>query len=362
MENKSYFFFEKRNNIFTTVLLTYIILAILSCVSTKTTVPTSSQFVIGLSLQSLNTYPNTQFLSEIKKRGEDLKIRIIAIDANNNSEKQRQQIRNFVSQRNKINAIIVQLVNTDIVEDIVKVTQQRYKKIPVLFIGKNPGPYIFDNSIPIQKTEEVRSQTKNDPYKNTYTATIRTIASLLTFSKNAGKQQAQFLAQHVDKGNIGLLMATLNTLVQEERTQGFDEALRNKAPNITLLRKETASSNRINAIQVVENWLDDNLLMRAIVANDDKMALGASLVLQEKGIKNSTLVLGMDTSEEGIRAIKNNTLDMTLVVDVKKLSKKAIKYILAMLNKKEIIGIENINPILITKNNADTFLNYIEKI
>jgi inositol transport system substrate-binding protein len=65
-------------------------------------------------------------------------------------------------------------------------------------------------------------------------------------------------------------------------------------------------------VTVVENWLASGEKIDAIIANNDEMALGAVLVLEEKHMKDKVLVTGVDATSDALKFIADKRLDMTV--------------------------------------------------
>jgi len=127
----------------------------------------------------------------------------------------------------------------------------------------------------------------------------------------AGHLQAQYIADLLGgKGNVGVLMGELGLDNTAKRTQGYHDIF-DKYPDIKVVQENTAKWDTAEAMKVTENWLQMDLDLAAIVANNDQMAIGASNALVAENTKDKVLVSGIDAIPPALEAIKAGTLDAT---------------------------------------------------
>jgi len=121
---------------------------------------------------------------------------------------------------------------------------------------------------------------------------------------NIGQQAAQFLAQKLTgKGRILVLQHIPTSTPAIERTQGFEEALKNY-PGVTIVATKQADSLRSLAIQRTEEALAEGIPFDAIYAQSDSMAAGARLALEKAGIDPASIpTVGIDYIQEAQQAI-----------------------------------------------------------
>ena len=130
--------------------------------------------------------------------------------------------------------------------------------------------------------------------------------------KLSGELQAEFIGEALGgKGKVAILQGELVNAAAVQRTEGNEEVLKNKYPDIEIVSEMEALWMRDEAMTKTENWLNSGLEIDAILANNDEMALGAAKVLKEAGITD-VKVCGIDATVEALNALKSGDLAMTV--------------------------------------------------
>jgi inositol transport system substrate-binding protein len=99
------------------------------------------------------------------------------------------------------------------------------------------------------------------------------------------------------------------------RTQGNEDTIKEKFPNIRVLAKETGNWQRDQGMSLTENWITtygNNL--NGILGNNDEMALGAIEALKAAG-RTDVVVMGVDRIPDAITAVKNGSMAATVLQD-----------------------------------------------
>ena len=149
-----------------------------------------------------------------------------------------------------------------------------------------------------------------------------------------------------------------------ERLEGIVSAL-SKYPNITVVASQTANFRRTEGMNVTENLLQKHKDVKAIIACNDEMAIGAIQAIKAAGMEDQVVVGGFDGNQDGSAAIKDGSMYISYNTDPLGSCYVAAAYIVQFLND----GTEpaqffvpfpssNDDP-LITMENID---NYIENI
>ena len=79
-----------------------------------------------------------------------------------------------------------------------------------------------------------------------------------------------------------------------------------------VVREQTGNFDRATGLSVTEDWLNSDVKIDAIIANNDEMALGAVLALEAKHMKDKVLVTGVDATSDALKFIADKRLDMTV--------------------------------------------------
>jgi inositol transport system substrate-binding protein len=89
-------------------------------------------------------------------------------------------------------------------------------------------------------------------------------------------------------------------------------------------------------VTVVENWLASGIQIDAIIANNDEMAIGAVLVLEEKKMKDKVLVTGVDATSDALKFIADKRLDMTVFQNGGAQGRGAVQAAVKLVNKQNV--------------------------
>ena len=82
--------------------------------------------------------------------------------------------------------------------------------------------------------------------------------------------------------------------------------------------KQTANWRRNEAIDLMKNWLVAGTEIDAVVANNDEMAIGAILALQQAGKDpKKVVVAGIDATADALAEMEKGNLDVTVFQDAK---------------------------------------------
>src|SRR5262249_46300808 len=77
-----------------------------------------------------------------------------------------------------------------------------------------------------------------------------------------------------------------------------------------------AGWQRVKAADIVTNWVSSGIKFDAIIANNDEMAIGAIQALKAAGHPmNDTIVAGIDATKDGLAAMAEGSLKVTVFQD-----------------------------------------------
>lgn len=156
-------------------------------------------------------------------------------------------------------------------------------------------------------------------------------------------------------GNVAFLLGPLGSDAQIGRTDGYYEVLKSY-PDITVAFEQTANWTTDEALVLVENWLQTGTELKAIVANNDGMALGALKAVEDAQMLDSIKVYGLDATPDALTAVKEGRLTATISQNTSVQGATAMEtaYKLAMGDQvdAEIL----VDFVLITVDNVDDYL------
>lgn len=213
-------------------------------------------------------------------------------DARADVVKQLSQVENFISQ--KVDAIIVNPVDTASTANIIQAATAA--KIPLVFVNRRPdSPTLAPG-----------------------------VAAVVSDDVEAGKLQMQYIAEKLGgKGNIVILLGDLANNSTTNRTKGVKEVLA-KYPGIKIEQEQTGIWLRDKGMTLVNDWLTQGRDFDAVLANNDEMAIGASMALKSAG-KKGVLIAGVDGTPDGLNAITKGDMTVSAFQDAKGQADKSVE-------------------------------------
>jgi inositol transport system substrate-binding protein len=245
-------------------------------------------------------------------------------DARSDVVKQLSQVESFISQ--KVDAIVVNPVDTAATK---KITEAAVKAgIPLVYVNRRPD----DLKLP------------------------KGVVTVASNDLEAGEMQMQYLADKMGgKGDIVILLGDLANNSTTNRTKGVKDVL-TKYPNIKIEQEQTGIWSRDKGMTLVNDWLTQGRKFDAVIANNDEMAIGAAMALQQAGVeKGSVLIAGVDGTPDGLNAIKKGSMAVSVFQDAKGQADGSIDTAVKMAKNEPVEQAVWVPYRLITPQNVDTF-------
>lgn len=257
-------------------------LLIVACICSSLSVQAKT-YMVGVALANLDLNFVSILRSQMEKQLNEKGMKSQFADAKGDVSLQIQQVDDFINQG--ADAIILNPVDTQGVMPIIKAAQNA--NIPLIFVNRKP-------EVPLTG-------------KMTYVGSDSALS---------GKMQIEALAQRMNnKGNIAILMGALSTEEARQRTKAVEDFV-SAHPGMNVIQKQTANWQRNEAVDKTLSWLQDGNDINAIVANNDEMAIGAIMALDQLK-KKDVLVAGIDGTPDGLQFIKNGKMAVTIFQDAK---------------------------------------------
>lgn len=207
-------------------------------------------------------------------------------DARADVVKQLSQVENFISQ--KVDAIIVNPVDTASTKNIINAATKA--GIPLVFVNRRPDQKDLPKGVVAVTSDDLE----------------------------AGRMQMQYIAEKMGgKGKIVILLGDLANNATANRTKGVKEVLA-KYPDIKIEQEQTGTWLRDRGMTLVNDWLTQGREFNAVLANNDEMAIGASMALKSAGTEpGSVLIAGVDGTPDGLNAITRGDMAASAFQDAK---------------------------------------------
>jgi len=276
--------------------------------------------VIGVSLLNLSNEFVVTVRDAMEARAKESGVRLLVNDAQRSPERQVQQIETFIAQ--KVDAIVLNPCELEASSPAVQ--KALAAGIPII---------------------NVNSETKAAP-----------TAFVGSRDEESARIGMAYIAERLGgKGGVLMMEGYMGQAAQIKRGQGAREVLA-KNPGLRLLAAQTAEWDRAKAVTLMENWLQAyGPSIRAVFAQNDEMAMGVLLALEQAGRKKDIVVVGVDAIADAVQAVRDGRLDATVFQDGGKQGQGAIDAALRLI-RKEAVAKETYIPFeLVTKENVASF-------
>ncbi|RKX89895.1 MAG: rhizopine-binding protein [Spirochaetes bacterium] len=131
----------------------------------------------------------------------------------------------------------------------------------------------------------------------------------------AGTVQAEKIAELLGgKGNVVIMNGELGHPGMLGRTKGNKDVIAAN-PGMTIVRENTAEWSRAKGLELMENWIQTGVQIDAVLANNDEMAIGAAMALEQVGMLDQVLIAGVDATPDALMLMKEGKLDVTVFQD-----------------------------------------------
>ncbi len=230
-------------------------------------------FTVGATYYTLQTEFCMRMDNAAQKWAKENGVNYTGYDGNNDAAKQLEQVENMIAQG--VDAIVLNPQDADACSACVDVAIEA--GIPI--VGVNT---MVNNE---NLTGYVGSQ-----------------------DVGAGEEIMQFMIDHMgkDEFKIVVLEGPMGQSAQLQRWEGITNVLKNY-PKIEILAYDTANWSRSEAQALMETWLNAyGEDIDAVVAENDEMALGARVAIEE--LKLDIPCIGIDGITDAVTAVANGSM------------------------------------------------------
>jgi ribose transport system substrate-binding protein len=130
-----------------------------------------------------------------------------------------------------------------------------------------------------------------------------------------GKRAADALIQATGgQGKVAILLGSSGNNVTTDRTNGFVDQLKAKAPGLTIVAQQTGEFARDKGQAVMEQLISSNPEITAVYAENDEMALGAVTALRtaDKNPGKDVKIVSIDGTRNAVQAIVDGTINAVI--------------------------------------------------
>jgi len=260
----------------------------------------SGQITIGLTLPGLQFPFFVTMKNDFDAMAAKLGVKVVYIDAQNDSSKQAAAMESFVA--SKVNGILISPMTTD-------------SLVPSIEAAVKAG-------IPVASV---------DRKANTDAVLIHVGAD----NVEGGRAAARYVVDKLKgKGSVIELEGTPGASPAIDRKKGFDEVI-GQNPGIKILVSQAADFNRAKANSTMENLMQAYPKFDAVFGANDEMIIGAIEAMIAAGVDPSTKVtVGYDATTDALAYIKKGQLGATVDQFPGKQASQALQYLVDYIKNK----------------------------
>jgi inositol transport system substrate-binding protein len=209
-------------------------------------------------------------------------VELTIVDASNDSAKQVGQVENFLAQG--MDAVVILPVDTAATGPMTKAVVKAGK--PLVYVNRKPAKL---------------------PKDVVYCGSNSIEAGIMNMEE-LGKAMG-------GKGNVAILMGELSNEAAIGRTDGIKKVIKEKFPDIKVVREQTGNWKREQGKTIMENWLASGQEINGVASNNDEMALGALQAIKAVGKLGKIPVGGTDGSRDALESMQKGELHNTVFQD-----------------------------------------------
>ncbi|WP_243079910.1 sugar ABC transporter substrate-binding protein [Pantoea sp. MQR6] len=246
-------------------------------------------------------------------------------DARGDVGRQTDQVQSFIG--SGVDAIIVDPVDSASTPALTKLAQQA--KIPLVFVNRTPGDKTLPPGVVFVGSDE----------------------------RESGVLQMEALAKMANyRGNVAIMIGNLTDAGALQRTKDVEQVVA-KYPNMKVVLKQTANYSRSEGMDLMLNWLSNGEDIDIVAANNDEMAIGATMAIAQAKPKKNILVGGIDATPDGLKSMANGSMQVTVFQDAVGQGKKSVEVAQRLIKGEKVDSHQWIPFELVTKENMQQYVD-----
>ncbi|MNM19154.1 D-ribose-binding periplasmic protein precursor [compost metagenome] len=260
----------------------------------------AASYRIGVSIARVDDNFMTYVRSGLEEAAKKDNVQIQFEDAQGDVVRQLNQVQGFLNQ--KVDAVIVLPVDTAATANMTRAAVEA--QTPLVYVNRHPDERVLPKGVVTVASNDIE----------------------------AGQLQMRYLAEKLGgKGTLAIIMGDLAQNSTHDRTEGVKQVLKDY-PGIKIVEQQSAEWQRNKGMDLTSNWLLAGTSFDAIVANNDEMAIGAAMALQQAGkAKGEIAIVGIDGLPDGLAAIKRGMLVASVFQDPKAQAATALQAAIKMI-------------------------------
>jgi len=147
----------------------------------------------------------------------------------------------------------------------------------------------------------------------------------------------------------------------EERRNSWQAEFFDKRPDVKIVGEQIANWNKDEAMKYMEDWVQSNDTIDAIISMNDNMAAGALEVVKDNPKYQNILAYGVDGTAEAVLLIKEGKMTSTTLQNAYELAEKLLDTSNKLLTGEATQIDTDISNPLINKDNVDEYIEILKK-
>ena len=263
-------------------------------------------------------------MSEHAAKYPDIDLRIA--DAQGDVGRQLSQIQNFAAQ--DASAIIVNAADTSATPGMTKIAREA--GVPLVYVNRRPAEETLPAGVVFVGSDDLQ----------------------------AGTLEMEELARLMNhRGNVAIMVGELASNGAQLRTKAVETVVA-KYPGMKIVEKQVGNFQRERGLDLMNNWLTAGTSIDAVAANNDEMAIGAIMAIQQAGIaRGKTLIGGVDATPDALAELEKGTLAVTVFQDARGQARGALDAAVKLSRGEKVDSFVWIPFELVTRENYKAFLS-----
>lgn len=246
-------------------------------------------------------------------------------DAQGDVARQLSQIQNFVAQGAV--AVIVNAADTSATPSMTKIAREA--GVPLVYVNRRPEEETLPKGVVFVGSDDLQ----------------------------AGTLEMEELARLMNRrGTVAIMVGELASNGAQLRTKAVEDVVA-KYPGMKVVEKQVANFQRERGLDLMNNWLTAGVKIDAVASNNDEMAIGAIMAIQQAGNKSGILIGGVDATPDALAEVEKGTLAVTVFQDAQGQGRGAVDAAVKLSRGEPIDSVVWIPFELVTKENYKSFLS-----
>ncbi len=278
---------------------------------------------IGVSMAYFDQNFLTLIRQAIDKEAKTQKLDAQFEDARGDVGRQTDQVQSFISAG--VDAIIVDPVDSASTPALTRLAQQA--RIPLVYVNRTPGDKTLPPGVVFVGSDE----------------------------RESGTLQMEALAKQAGyRGKVAIMIGNLSDAGALQRTRDVEQVVA-KYPGMKVVLKQTANYARNEGMDLMLSWLSNGEDIDIVAANNDEMAIGATMAIAQAKPKKTILVGGIDATPDGLKALASGKLAVTVFQDAVGQGRKSVEVAQQMIKGQKVASHQWIPFELVTQQNMQQY-------